>query len=87
MTSISELCKNKESLVKTASKWRRENPSHQGGIVLIWEGSVYGWKNELRNPESEQPGALAIDSDGQIYVAVGGNDYDGATSWVVASLS
>lgn len=87
MTSISKLAKKKKGLVKTASKWREENPGHQGGIVLIWEESVYGWKNELRNPESEQPGALAIDSDGQIYVAEGGNDYDGATSWVVACLS
>ncbi|QGT84904.1 hypothetical protein GMO17_27125 (plasmid) [Pseudomonas coronafaciens pv. coronafaciens] len=28
---------------------------------MVWEGVVYGWKNELRDPESERPGAYAVD--------------------------
>jgi len=65
-----------------AKKWRVQN-QHNTGVVLIFSGSVYGWKNCLRNADHEQPGAFAIDADGQIFVAEGGNSYEGAKSWAV----
>lgn len=70
-----------EELRATARKWRDLN-EHQEGVVLIWQGSVYGWKNCLRDAAHEQPGAFAVDADGHIFIAEGGNSYDGAKCWV-----
>lgn len=50
-----------EVLRATATKPRASNQEHPGGVVLVWEGVVYGWENELRDPESERPGAYAVD--------------------------
>ena len=65
-----------------ADAYRRDWPGHDGGVVLIWEGKAYGWKNCLRDAHHEQPGAIAIDTDGHLFIAEGGNDYDGAKCWV-----
>ena len=46
---------------------------------------AYGWKNALRDPGHERPGALAVDVDGHVWEAVGGDDYHGAKSWSVVS--
>ncbi|KPZ27666.1 ArdR protein [Pseudomonas coronafaciens pv. zizaniae] len=48
----------------------------------MWEGEVYGWKNELLDPESERPGAYSVDLAGLVYMAQGGDDYNGAKAWV-----
>lgn len=72
-------------LVRLAARWRSDNPGHEEGVVLIWNGQVYGWKNNLRNAEHEQPGAIAVDPEGHLFVAEGGNDYDGAKCWVAMS--
>ncbi|PIO91636.1 antirestriction protein ArdR [Pseudomonas syringae] len=58
-----------EALRATATKWRAGNQEHPGGVVLVWEGVVYGWKNELRDPESERPGAYAVDKAGVVFKA------------------
>lgn len=51
--------------VEIARSWRLQNPEHaDSGIVLIWNDAVYGWKNCLRDPQHERPGAIAIDSSG-----------------------
>ena len=56
---------------------------HDGaGVALICDGEVYGWKNELRDPQHEIPGVLAVSGDGRVYEARGGNDDDGAEEWV-----
>ena len=68
-------------LVATAARWRTANPEHRGGVVLVWQGSVYGWKDCLRDPHHEQPGAYAVDASGHVYIAGGGNEYDGAEEW------
>lgn len=54
----------------------------QRGVVLIWRGSHYGWKDCLRDPQHERPGALAVDTENRVYEARGGNDHDGAREWV-----
>ncbi|MBD8599001.1 antirestriction protein ArdR [Pseudomonas sp. CFBP 8772] len=56
-----------EALRSTAAKWRAGNQEHREGVVLVWDGEVYGWKDELRDPASERPG---------------GDDYNGAKAWV-----
>ncbi|MGP9772199.1 hypothetical protein [Halomonas citrativorans] len=68
-------------LAETAEQFRRDNQGCIGGVVLTWQGEEYGWKNELRDPQSERPGAYAIDAKGNTWKAVGGNDYDGAERW------
>lgn len=72
-----------EQAIEQASAYRRDENA-TGGIVLVWAGQVYGWKNELRDPHSERPGALAISADGLVWLASGGNDQDGAKSWELA---
>ena len=70
--------------VEIARSWRLQKPEHaDSGIVLIWNDAVYGWKNFLRDPQHERPGEIAIDSSGHIFIAEGGNEYDGAKCWVV----
>ncbi|HCA7081296.1 TPA: antirestriction protein ArdR [Citrobacter sedlakii] len=70
--------------VDIASTWRKANEEYaQSGIVLIWNDEVYGWKNCLRDAQHERPGAIAVDATGNVFIAEGGNDYDGAKVWVV----
>ncbi|BBT46532.1 MULTISPECIES: hypothetical protein [Enterobacterales] len=70
--------------VDIAKAWRQQNQEHaDSGVVLIWEGGVYGWKNLLRDPHQERPGAIAVDTGGNVFIAEGGSDYDGAKCWVV----
>ncbi|EAB3413510.1 antirestriction protein ArdR [Salmonella enterica] len=74
--------------IKIATKWRNEQLSEMywiTGVVLIWEGRVYGWKDKLRDARHERPGAVAVDCHGNVFRAEGGNDYDGAAVWVVYS--
>ncbi|MCX8963113.1 antirestriction protein ArdR [Erwinia psidii] len=65
-----------------AAAWRDHNPEHVAGIVMIQNGQAYGWKNSLRDPHHESPGAIAVDSDGNVFEAQGGNDYEGAKAWI-----
>lgn len=71
-----------EALRITATKWRASNPEHRGGVVLVWDDEVYGWKNDLREPEGERPGAYAVDKAGLVFKAGGGDDDNGAKAWV-----
>jgi hypothetical protein len=71
-----------EALCSAAAKWRAGNQQYREGVVLVWEGEGYGWKNELRDPASERPGTYAVDKAGLIFKAEGGDDYNGAKAWV-----
>lgn len=77
----------RESLVLIAQKWREANQEYKGGVVLIWQGAAYGWKDKLRDPAHEKSGAFAVDSDGHVFIAEGGNEYDGAKCWVAFTKS
>ena len=70
-----------DALRAIAAGWRLSQPEHEKGVVLIWEGQAYGWKNCLRDPQDERPGVYAVDDDGHIFKTEGGNDYDGAETW------
>lgn len=63
-----------------ARKYRQET-GYFDGVITIYQGEVQGWSNELRNPERWRPGCIAVDSNDNQWVAVGGNDYDGANEW------
>ena len=69
-----------------ARKWRDAQTDNRAttGVVLIWRGEVYGWKNVLRDAASEQPGAVAVDTSGHVFIAEGGDAYSGAKCWVAA---
>ncbi|TRN52798.1 hypothetical protein DT385_26010 [Pseudomonas syringae] len=82
-SAMTQLC---EALRATANKWRKINQDHRGGIVLIWQGAVYGWKDALRDASHERPGVFAVDETGHIFIASGGDEYNGAKGWVAADL-
>lgn len=54
------------------------------GFVVLYEGEICGWKRFLDNASGYVPGCIAV-SPGEIacFESVGGNDYDGAHSWVL----
>lgn len=68
-------------ILEVASKYRVDS-DRPTGVVLIWDGSVHGWKDKLRDACHERPGAIAVDSDAHICQAQGGDDYNGAKQWV-----
>ncbi|MBW6123144.1 antirestriction protein ArdR [Pseudomonas aeruginosa] len=73
------------TLRATADQWRATNQQHPGGVVLLWQGQVYGWKDRLRDAAHEQPGAYAVDDAGHVFVAEGGDEYNGAKCWVAVA--
>jgi hypothetical protein len=70
------------TLARLGTRYRFDTPGNEEGVVLIWDGQVYGWKNVLRNAEHAQPGAIAVDPEGHVFIVEGGNNYDGAKAWV-----
>lgn len=72
------------SNIEIAKHWRTQNTEHaNSGVVLIFDGVAYGWKDSLRDPQHERPGAIAVDIFCNEYIATGGNDYDGAKEWIL----
>ena len=73
-----------QHMQRLAASWRNGQPQNRAtsGVALIYQYEVYGWKSSLRDPEHERPGAVAVDPEGNAYVAVGGNDQTGARAWV-----
>ncbi len=79
-----------EQAITAARAWRAIEPdcdrllsaAHRyTGVALVFRGKIYGWKNELRDPQHEQPGVVAVDVDGQAWIACGGDEYHGAEVW------
>jgi len=71
-----------DSIRELATAYRYEQKL-TGGVVLVFEDEVYGWKNALRDPGHEQPGSLAIDNEGWVFIAEGGSEYEGAFVWAL----
>jgi len=53
------------------------------GYVLIFQGEAYAWRDVLRDPSTERPGVIAVDSIGRVFEAQGGDVKSGARAWVV----
>lgn len=68
-----------KNYISIAEQYRNEQTEEhfKKGVVLIWDGQAYGWKNKLRNPEHEQPGAIAVDNENHVFIAEGGDSYNG----------
>lgn len=68
--------------LQVATEYLDERPQLRGrGVVVIFKGQVAGWMNELRSPESWEPGCIALDRRGNQYLAIGGDAFHGATAW------
>lgn len=66
-----------------ANEWRRSRGQNRGFVVVCRGGhEVAGWMDELRPPVSWIPGCWAVDIDNNLWIARGGNDYEGARDWV-----
>ena len=71
-----------EHLLITTTLYR-DQTKRRNGVVLIWDGKIYGWRDALRDAYTERPGAIAIDHNNHLFRAEGGNYQDGAKAWVV----
>ena len=71
-----------ETNTQKANQWRKENGyTQKGGVIVLFNGKVQGWVNELRDPQSWQPGCIAVDESGRKWLAAGGDSYTGAKIW------
>ncbi len=72
-----------DSLLELASEWRKKwKHTNLGGFVIFFNDAPYGWTHELNSPEAWAPGCVAINESGECWVAIGGDDYDGAQEWL-----
>ena len=54
------------SLIDEAKRWREQwGYVGRGGVVVLFEGKVQGWVDELRNAEHWQPACVAVDEKGR----------------------
>jgi hypothetical protein len=68
--------------LKITSEWRNDNGyKGRGGVIVLFDGEVQGWCNQLRDPDHWRPGCIAVDETGQHWEAVGGNATLGAYNW------
>lgn len=67
---------------KLAQRWRQlHGYADKGGVIVVFDGVVQGWVNELRDPQHWRPWCIAIDAHCNEFVATGGNASDGAQRW------
>lgn len=71
---------SRDSLARIAADYREEW-GRVCGFVILFNGEAVGWKRELDNPESFEPGCIAIDLQGRKWVTQGGTAYHGAERW------
>jgi hypothetical protein len=66
-----------------AQAWRlQEGYTGRGGVVVVNNGQVQGWVNELRNPEHWVPGCVAVSEDRLSWTTLAGDDQAGALMWL-----
>jgi hypothetical protein len=70
-----------KSNLDLAHQWRIDNGYTDGGVVIIYDGIVQGWVDDLRNPEHWRAGCIAIDDAGRQWRATGGDYLSGAEQW------
>lgn len=61
-----------------ARRWREQwGYVGRGGAMVLIDGEVQSWVNQLRNPDHRRPGCVAIDESGKSWTAIAGNGQDG----------
>jgi hypothetical protein len=70
------------SLLTLAQMFRKGRDLHPTeGWVIFYSGKPFGW-NATLNPANEyRPGCLAINANGELRMASGGNNENGAERW------
>lgn len=69
-----------------AAAWRTEKGyTGKGGVIVIFNGVVNSWVNELRDPNHWAPGCIAVDESGNHWIAKGGDRQRGADRWETVS--
>lgn len=72
-----------ERIKKLADDYRQNKRSDfKGGVVVIFGNKVSGWMNKLRDPQHWKPGCIAVDENGNAWLADGGSPKDGAKKWL-----
>jgi len=59
----------------------REEMGFSGGLVIFFGSEIAAWVKDLNGRCTYVPGCIAVDETGNEWVALGGNDYDGAERW------
>lgn len=66
-----------------ARRWRQQwGYVGRGGVVVVADGEVQSWVNELRDPQHWKPGCVAIAEDGRTWTTIAGDEQDGALMWL-----
>jgi hypothetical protein len=69
--------------INVAMEWRKERGyKGRGGVVVVYQGEVQGWMNELRDPAHWVAGCVAVDETGQRWQTIAGDDANGALMWL-----
>lgn len=76
-----------QELRRIASEWLADNAESLGlpmsGYVTVFDGHGSGWKKDLSRPETEVPGAYAVDVEtGDVFLADGFDQFRGAEQWL-----
>lgn len=74
-----------KAAVKIANEYRAESGT-AGGAVIIYNNEVAGWQDELRDPQHWVPGCLAIVGEDLVFIAMDGNDDEGAKNWEAVAI-
>ena len=72
-----------KQMKKLARQFREERPNipERKGFVIFWLMQVTAWTLDLEDPKRWSPGCIAINSEGALWEAKGGNEQDGAERW------
>ncbi|MGY6251830.1 hypothetical protein ACXIVK_00100 [Paraburkholderia caledonica] len=71
------------TLIEDARHYREQEALvAKDGVVVLFQGEVQGWVNQLRNPEHWQPGCVAVDAQGRTWTTIAGSERNGALTWL-----
>ena len=70
------------NLISRAETYRADHNLYKNAGVVVFNGTEpQSWVDDLRDPHHWQPGCIAVDGQGQHWIATGGNKRDGAKRW------
>ena len=76
---------NKALLIAISERYRKlheyDPDIRESGFVRIFDGKPYGWCADMGSPNTERPHAFIVGYNGDVFEAIGGDDYNGAKEW------
>ena len=80
-TAVPKARKRRQAVSNLQKKAQAFRKSHEqvgaAGYVIFSGGKAVAWKCWLDHPSGWEPGCIALDRDGNQWVAAGGNKYEG----------